>query len=57
MGKMKRLLVIVVILAVIVAMALRGCPRIRKTTGVAHDSATASVTGIARTHEHNSQPS
>jgi len=56
MGKTKRLLVIVVILVVMVAMALRGCPRVRKTTGIAHDSAMASVTGIARTPEHNSEP-
>ncbi len=47
MGKMKRLIVAVVILAVIVVMALRGCPRVRRSAGIAHDSATASVTGIA----------
>ncbi len=38
---MKRLAVAVVILAVIVVMALRGCPRVRRSAGIAHDPATA----------------
>jgi hypothetical protein len=51
MAKMKRLLVVVVILAVIVVMALRGCPRARRAKGIAYDSSTTGVTGIARTTE------
>jgi len=49
MGKMQRLIVLVVILIVIAVMALRGCPRVRRSAGIADDSATAGVTGIART--------
>ncbi len=49
MGKLKRLIVAVVILAVIVVMALRGCPRVRRSAGIAHYSATAGAIGIART--------
>jgi hypothetical protein len=45
---MKRLIVIVVILAVIVVMALRGCPRARRSAGISHNPATADLTGIAR---------
>ena len=48
MGKMKRLIVAVVILAVIVVMALRGCPRIRKSAGIADDPVTAGLADIAR---------
>ena len=41
MGKIKRLIVAVVVLAVIVVMALRGCPRIRKGADSDHVSSTA----------------
>ncbi len=41
MMKIKKLIVAVVILAVIIVMALRGCPRARR----AHYPATASVAG------------
>jgi hypothetical protein len=44
MSKLKRLIVMVVILAVIAVMALRGCPRIRRSLGVAHKSLTAGAT-------------
>jgi hypothetical protein len=47
MGKMKRLIVAGVILAVIVVMALRGCPRMRRSVGIAPASPKAGVTGIA----------
>lgn len=47
MGKTKRLIFAVVILAVIVVMALRGCPRIRRSGSITHDSATAGVNDIA----------
>ena len=40
MGKMKRLIVAVVIFTVIVVMALRGCPRVRRSASIAGDSAT-----------------
>ncbi|MCL5022598.1 MAG: hypothetical protein M1497_04385 [Nitrospirae bacterium] len=43
---MKRLIVAVVILVVVIVMALRGCPRGRRSAGMAHDSATADVTVI-----------
>ena len=43
-SKMKKLIVAVVILAVIVVMALRGCPRVRRSAGVAPDPATAGGT-------------
>lgn len=46
---MKRLIVAVVILAVIIAMALRGCPRVRRSAGAALNPAIAGVTNIART--------
>ncbi len=46
---MKRVIIAVVILAVIVVMALRGCPRVRRSAGMGHESATAVVTGIAWT--------
>ena len=49
MGKMKRLIVAVIIFTVVIVMALRGCPRVRKRANIAHDPATAGVTGIART--------
>ena len=49
MGKFKKLIVAVVILAIIVVMALRGCPRVRRSAGIAHHSATADAIGIART--------
>jgi len=48
-GKIKRLIVIVVILTVIVVMALRGCPRARRSAGIARNSTTAFVPGISRT--------
>jgi hypothetical protein len=47
MRKIKRLIVAVVVLAVIIVMALRGCPRIRRSASIAHDLATAGVTDIA----------
>jgi hypothetical protein len=49
MEKIRRLFVAVVILAVIVVMALRGCPRVRRSVRIAYDSSAAGVAGIART--------
>jgi len=49
MGKIKRLIVAVVILAVIVLMALRGSPRARRSAAITHDLPPAGVTDIART--------
>jgi hypothetical protein len=49
MGKLKRLIVAVVILAVIVVMALRGCPRVRRSAGMTHYSAMSGTIGVART--------
>jgi len=49
MGKMKRLMVAAVIMAVIVVMALRGCPRARRSAAIARNPATAGVTGISGT--------
>ena len=49
MEKLKKLIVAVAILAVIVVMALRGCPRVRRSAGITHDPATAGVTAIAET--------
>ena len=46
MGKMKRFIVVVVILAVIVVMALRGCPRVRRSASIPHNPATAGVAGF-----------
>jgi hypothetical protein len=43
MMKIKRLIVAMVILAVIVVMAFRGCPRVRRSAGIAYDPATAKV--------------
>ncbi len=47
MRSMKKLIVAAVILAVVVVMALRGCPRARRSASMAHRPAMASVTDIA----------
>jgi hypothetical protein len=41
---MKRLIVAVVIFIVIVVMALRGCPKVRRSAGMAYDSTTVAQT-------------
>ncbi len=46
---MRRLIVAVVVLAVIVVMALRGCPRVRRSAGMAHAPEMAGLTCIAKT--------
>jgi hypothetical protein len=46
-GLVKRLIVAVVVLAVIVVMALRGCPRMRRSAGIANDTAMAVVSDSA----------
>ena len=52
---MKRLMVVVVILAVIVVMALRGCPRARRDADKARNPATAFLTGnVLAAYKHNS---
>ena len=56
MANMKRLIVAVVILAVIAVMALRGCPRVRKSMGIVDDSSTVSVTALQGQLEHSFHP-
>lgn len=46
MAKLKRLIFAAVILAVIVVMALRGCPRSRRGKRLAYDPSTTGVTGM-----------